>query len=59
MSSTQNSKYTVSVLHQKMNKEVSDLTSTNLKEVMYMENRLYQARGAYFSPYKDLLRRQT
>jgi hypothetical protein len=29
-----------------MNKEVSDLASTNPKEVMYVVNRLYQARGA-------------
>jgi hypothetical protein len=42
-----------------MNKEVSDMSSTNPKEVIYMVNRLYQARGAYFSPYRDLLRRQT
>jgi hypothetical protein len=35
------------------------LVSTNPKEVMYVVNRLYQAWGAYFSPYKDLLRRQT
>jgi hypothetical protein len=42
-----------------MNKEVSNLVSTNPKEVMYVVNRLYQARGAYFSTYKDLLRRQT
>jgi hypothetical protein len=42
-----------------MNKVVSDLTSTKPKEVMYVANQLYQARGAYFSLYRDLLRRQT
>jgi hypothetical protein len=41
-----------------MNKEVSDMASINPKEVMYMVNRLYQARGSSFSPYRDLLRRQ-
>jgi hypothetical protein len=38
---------------------VSDLASINSKEVMYMVNRLYQARGTYFNPYRELLRRQT
>jgi hypothetical protein len=47
------------VPRQKMNKEVSDLASTNPREVMYVANRLCQPRGAYFSPYRDLLRRQT
>jgi hypothetical protein len=42
-----------------MKKEVSYLASTNPSEVTYVVNRLYQARGAYFSPYRDLLRRQT
>jgi hypothetical protein len=42
-----------------MNKEVSDLASINPREVMYVVNRLYQARGACFNPYRDLLRRQT
>jgi hypothetical protein len=40
-----------------MNKEVSDFASTNPKEVMYVANQLYQARRAYFSPYRDILRR--
>jgi hypothetical protein len=52
-------KYTVSVPHQKTNKEVLDLASTKPKEVMYIVNQLYRARGACFSPYRDLLRRQT
>jgi hypothetical protein len=43
----------------KTNKEVSDLASRKPKEVMYVVNRLYQDRGTCFSPYKDLLRRQT
>jgi hypothetical protein len=42
-----------------MNKEVSDLASIKSKEGMYMANRLYQAQDAFFSPYRDLLRRQT
>jgi hypothetical protein len=46
------------VPRQKTNKEVSYLASTNPREVLYVANRLYQARGACFSPYKDLLRRQ-
>jgi hypothetical protein len=50
--------YTVSEPRWKMNKEVLDLASTNPREVMYVANRLYQARGACFNPYKDLLRRQ-
>jgi hypothetical protein len=40
------------VPRQKTNKEVSDLTSTNPREVMYVANRLYQARGACFSLYR-------
>jgi hypothetical protein len=44
---------------QKTNKEVLDLASTKPKEVMYMVNQLYQARCTCFSPYRDLLRRQT
>jgi hypothetical protein len=44
---------------QKTNKEVSDLTSTKPGEVIYVANRLYQVRSAYFNPYGDLLRRQT
>jgi hypothetical protein len=47
------------MLHQKMNKEVLDMATTKPKEVMYVVNRLYQAQGACFSPYRDLLRRQT
>jgi hypothetical protein len=39
--STQSNKYTISESHRKTNKEVSDLTSTNPKEVMYVVNRLY------------------
>jgi hypothetical protein len=50
--------YTVSEPRWKMNKEVLDLASTNPREVMYVANRLYQARGACFNRYKDLLRRQ-
>jgi hypothetical protein len=42
-----------------MNKEVSDLASTNPKEVMNVANRLYQAEGTCFNPCKCLLRRQT
>jgi hypothetical protein len=38
---------------------VSDFVSTNPKVRRYMVNRLYQARGACFSPYKDLLRWRT
>jgi hypothetical protein len=34
-----------------MNTEASDLASTNLKEVMYVANQLYQAQGACFSSY--------
>jgi hypothetical protein len=59
MSSTESNKYTISKPRRKTNKEVLDLASTNPKEVMYMVNRLYQAQGACFSPYRDLLRRQT
>jgi hypothetical protein len=51
--------YTISEPHRKTNKEVSDLASTNPKEVMYVVNQLYQARSACFSPYRDLLRRHT
>jgi hypothetical protein len=42
-----------------MNKEVLDLTSTKPKELMYVVNQLYQAWGACFYLYRDLLRRQT
>jgi hypothetical protein len=59
MSSPQSNKYMVSEPHRMTNKEVSDLISTNPKEVMYVANRLYQARGTCFSMYRDLLRRQT
>jgi hypothetical protein len=47
------------VYHICINKEVSDLASTKPKEVMYVVNQLYQAQDACFSPYRDLLRRQT
>jgi hypothetical protein len=50
MSSTQSNKYTVSAPRQKMNKEVSDLASTNPKVRRYMANRLYQSQGTSFSP---------
>jgi hypothetical protein len=43
----------------KINKKVSDLASTNSMEVKYVANQLYQAWGSCFSPYRDLLRRQT
>jgi hypothetical protein len=43
----------------RMKSDMSDFASMNPSEVRYVANRLYQARGAYFSPYKDLFRRQT
>jgi hypothetical protein len=45
------------VPRRKKNKEVLDLASTKQKEVMYVVNQLYHAQGAYFSVYRDLLRR--
>jgi hypothetical protein len=38
----------------KTNKKVSDLGSTNPKEVIYMMNSLYHARSTYLSPYREL-----
>jgi hypothetical protein len=37
-----------------MNNEVSDLALMNPSVVRLLANRLYQARGAYLTPYKDL-----
>jgi hypothetical protein len=51
-------KYTVSVPHQKTNKDMLNLSPINPKEVMYLVNQLYHAQGTYFSLYKDLLRSQ-
>jgi hypothetical protein len=39
-----------------MKSDVSDFASMNPREVRYMVNRLYQARGVCFSSYKDLFR---
>jgi hypothetical protein len=43
----------------RMKSDVSDFASVNPREVRYVANRLYQARGACFSPYKGLFRQQT
>jgi hypothetical protein len=59
MSSTYNNRYTVSAPRRKMNREVSNLASANPWESRKDVNRLYQARDAYFSPYRDFFRRQT
>jgi hypothetical protein len=49
----------MSVPRQKIKSEVSDFASMNPRDVRYVANWLYQARGACFSPYKDLFRRHT
>jgi hypothetical protein len=59
MSSTYNNRYTVSEPRRKTNREVSDLASANPSESRKDANRLYQARGACFSSYRDFFRRQT
>jgi hypothetical protein len=45
--------------HVRLCSDMSDFASMNPREVRYVANQLYQARGACFSPYKDLFRRQT
>jgi hypothetical protein len=52
MSSTYNNRYTVSEPRWKTNREVSDLASANPYESRKDTNRLYQARGTCFSPYR-------
>jgi hypothetical protein len=41
------------VPHWKTNKDMSDLDSTNPKEVMYVVNRLYHTWGTSFNLYRD------
>ena len=59
ISSTYSSKYTISSPRRKTNKEVSHLVSTNPIESRNVANRLYQARGACFRPYRDRFSLQT
>jgi hypothetical protein len=58
MTSTYNSKYTLSVLWRYINKEVSDLSLMNPEMSKCTTKQLYQVRGACFILYKDLLRCQ-
>jgi hypothetical protein len=59
ISSTQRRKYTMSDSRQSTNRLVSALDSTNLSVSNNVAKRMYQALGACFRPYRDLLRRQT